>query len=64
MKKIFLFLMVSAVSVFLIGCETLKGTVIGAANGMSRDLQNASNLDKNGWNAVKKADAWMQQNLW
>ncbi len=64
MKKISLLLMVLAVSVILTGCETVKGTVTGAAVGMGKDVQNLSNPDKNGWNAAKKADAWMQSNLW
>jgi len=64
MKKISLLLMVLAASVVLTGCETLKGTVTGAADGLSKDVQNLSNPDRNGWNAAKKADAWMQQNLW
>jgi hypothetical protein len=38
------------------GCETIHG--------MGLDIQNASNPDKNGWNVLKKADAWMQQNMW
>lgn len=42
------------------GCETVKG----AATGMSQDVQNAGNPDKNGWNALKKTDAWMQEHMW
>jgi len=64
MKKISLLLMALAVSVILTGCETVKGTVTGAAAGMGKDAQNLSNPDRNGWNAAKKADAWMQSNLW
>ena len=42
------------------GCETVKG----AANGIGQDVQNLSNPDKNGWNALKKADDWVQKNVW
>jgi predicted small secreted protein len=38
------------------GCETCKG--------FSEDVQNIPNPDKNGWNALERADAWMQENLW
>jgi len=44
----------------LTGCETVKG----AATGFGQDVNNISDPDKNGWNAVKHADEWMQQNLW
>ncbi len=64
MRKISLLLMVLAVSVILTGCETLKGTVTGAAAGMGKDAQNLSNPAKNGWNTAKKADTWIQNNLW
>lgn len=42
------------------GCCTVKG----AAGGMQQDVQNVANPDQNGWNALVKADAWMQENLW
>jgi predicted small secreted protein len=42
------------------GCETVKG----AANGLGQDVHNLSNPDKNGWNALKKADDWVQKNVW
>ncbi len=42
------------------GCETVSG----AASGFGKDVQNASDPDKNGWNALERADAWMQKNLW
>ena len=53
------------------GCETLKGS----ARGFGKDIQNtekgadslskaATDPDKNGWHALKKADGWMQENLW
>lgn len=35
------------------GCETVKGTFAGAANGMKRD-----------WQALQGADAWMREILW
>ena len=49
-------LMTIMVIIALGGCETVKG--------MRQDIINLPNPDKNGWNAAKKADAWMQQNLW
>ena len=42
------------------GCQT----VIGAANGMQQDVHNIGDPDQNGWNAAKKLDAKMQDNLW
>jgi len=42
------------------GCETIKG----AANGMAQDIHNAGDPNKNGWNSISKADAWIQQNMW
>ncbi|MDE1921403.1 MAG: hypothetical protein KGJ09_07855 [Candidatus Omnitrophica bacterium] len=44
----------------LTGCETVKG----ASNGFGQDMQNLSNPDKNGWNAIENADAWIRENLW
>ena len=35
------------------GCETITGAVKGAAEGIPKD-----------WAALKKADAWMRENLW
>ena len=52
-----LLLMLLAVSC---GCETIHG----AATGFGQDIQNISNPDKNGWNAIKNTDAWMQAHLW
>ncbi len=60
MKKVLLLLMVLAAPVILTGCETVKGAVTGAV----QDVRNLPNPDKNGWNASKKVDAWMQENLW
>jgi hypothetical protein len=42
------------------GCETLHG----AAVGLQQDVQNLANPDKNGWNAAKKIDVWMRENMW
>jgi hypothetical protein len=41
------------------GCQTIKG----AASGFSQDLHNATNPDKNGWNALKKTDAWILKHM-
>ncbi len=40
-------------SVFVYGCETIKGIGQGAAEGAKKD-----------WQALKKADNWVQKNLW
>lgn len=40
-------------TLFLVGCETVKGAVSGAGEGMKKD-----------WEAAKKTDNWMQDNLW
>ena len=37
----------------LCGCETVKGAAKGGAEGLSKDIEEA-----------KKADKWMQENLW
>ncbi len=42
------------------GCETIHG----ATTGFGQDVQNLSDPSTNGWNAINKADAWMQQNMW
>jgi hypothetical protein len=42
------------------GCETVKG----AATGMQKDVENIANPDKNGWNAIEKTDAWIQEHMW
>ena len=53
----FLLLMVLIVPT---GCQTVQG----AANGFGQDVHNAADPNQNGWNAVKKADVWIQDNLW
>lgn len=35
------------------GCETVKGAFTGASDGAKKD-----------WEAAKKADQWMRDNLW
>ena len=35
------------------GCSTFKGAAKGAAEGAKED-----------WSALKKADGWIQENLW
>ncbi len=42
------------------GCQTLKG----AANGFNQDVHNLLDPDKNGCNAIQRADAWMQEHMW
>ena len=42
------------------GCEMIKG----AGCGLKKDVHNVTNPNKNGWNSLKKTDAWMQENLW
>ncbi len=49
------FMLLTVLALFS-GCQTLHG--------MGEDVHNASNPDLNGWNTLKKADSWMQENLW
>ncbi len=51
-KGIFISLLLVFI-IMLSGCETVKGTVQGAAQGFQKD-----------WQAAKKVDDWMRQNLW
>ena len=60
MKKITPYLLLLMISMVFAGCQTVKG----AATGFGQDVQNISNPDANGWNAAKKVDAWMRENLW
>jgi len=46
--------------IFSCGCEALHGT----ATGVSQDIHNMSNPDKNGWHVIQNADNWVQQNMW
>ena len=39
--------------ILLSGCETVKGTLSGGAEGLSQDWQNA-----------QKIDGWIKENLW
>ena len=64
MLKAAQYLSIFLVFVVLTGCETIKGTTVGAATGLSQDIQNTADPDKNGWNELRKADVWMRQNLW
>jgi len=59
-KKVHYLLLLLLVLTVSTGCETMKD----GATGFAKDVQNARDPDKNGWNAIKKADAWMQQNMW
>ncbi len=64
MSKILTLVLVMLV---LTGCETVKGAaqdLQNTANNVDTLAKNSVNPDKNGWNALKKADGWMQKNLW
>jgi len=63
LKNIHYVLLLTGLIVFT-GCETIKDTTIGAATGFGQDVQNIANPDKNGWNAIKNVDAWMQEHMW
>ncbi|MBF0504144.1 MAG: hypothetical protein HQL14_03480 [Candidatus Omnitrophica bacterium] len=60
MPKSIHYLLLLMVLIVPTGCETVNG----AACGMGKDVQNASNPDKNGWNTLQGADAWVQKNFW
>ncbi len=57
---------------FFIGCETVKGTVGGAACGLAKDANNAvvavaGTVDANGTRhpgSIQRADSWIKENLW
>jgi len=57
-KNLHLILLMTLIT--LTGCQTIHG----AATGMGQDVQNLSNPDQNGWNALKRADAWERENMW
>ena len=50
--------------VSLTGCETVKGVAKGGAEGFSNDYTNISKHIKNSFAAAKKADKWIEENLW
>ena len=64
MSKNIRYLLFLMVLIVFTGCQTVKGTVCGAASGFSQDVHNITDPDQNGWNALEKADAWMQKNMW
>ena len=64
MSKNVHYLLLLMVLVVGTGCQTAGGATTGAASGLSKDVQNLGDPDKNGWNALKKADAWIQEHLW
>ncbi len=64
MSKNVHYLLLLIILIIFTGCQTIKGATCGAASGLNQDVQNISNPDQNGWNALKKADAWVQENLW
>lgn len=45
------------VLIVLSGCETIKGTARGGADGFSKDWQNTKEN-------IKEADDWIRENLW
>ena len=52
-KKGILLFVLFAFIVVIAGCETMKGTAKGAAEGAKKD-----------WQAAIKADEWIKKNLW
>jgi hypothetical protein len=50
-------MMVLGVMLFLQGCETIKGTVMGAAAGGSKGI-------KKDWQSIKSSEKWIDENLW
>ncbi len=52
-KKYAMLLVLFVFLVLIAGCETVKGGIIGAAEGFQRD-----------WKNFEKTDAWMRKNLW
>ena len=55
-KKALAFTILCVFFFMLQGCETIKG----AASGMKKDW----GAVETAWGKIKKADAWMQKNLW
>jgi len=75
MSKSVHYLLLLMVLIVPTGCETVHGTVCGAASGFSKDVQNISqdvqnasdstqNAAQSSWNILQRADAWERQNLW
>ena len=60
MSKNIHYLLLLMVLVVFTGCQTVKG----AASGFCQDVHNVTDPAQNGWNAIEKADAWIQQNMW
>jgi predicted small secreted protein len=60
MKHLVVVLAVVVAVIVLSGCETIKG----AGQGAGKDVRTLGNPDKNGYHAIMKADAWVQQALW
>jgi len=52
--------LLSAVSFGAAGCETMKG----ATTGLGKDVENTAENVPDLWARLKKADAWMQENMW
>jgi hypothetical protein len=53
MSKALMLAVLFACALFLAGCHTVSGAASGAAAGVPKDVEQ-----------VKKADAWLQKNLW
>jgi len=60
MSKNIHYLLLLMILIAFTGCQTVKG----AATGLGQDVHNISDPDQNGWNSLKKADAWIQENMW
>ena len=52
-SKTVIILLMFGLTLFLQGCGTMKGVAKGATEGAKED-----------WEAIKKADSWMEENMW
>lgn len=50
-------ILLPAIMILTTGCETTKNVAKGIAQGVPADA-------KNSWQAILKADKWMDENLW
>ena len=60
MREKGLLIAVVLAALWMQGCETLKGTATGFADGLSKDAQTVGK----GFERLVKADQWMRENLW
>jgi hypothetical protein len=56
-------ILISSVSL-IGGCETAAGVTKGVAYGVAYTAEGAAKDTVNLWQAIIKADKWMQENLW